>query len=349
MSQRASNSLKTSFIYSIGLISGAVSFDQQIESSRNGSLSISLLGYSTAFLITALVCLLLNVIHIKISRDQDCTATPAYPGVIAGHLLVLSLGYIFLRFADFAFGGAIEWLAILVGLITAAGCLLAGRIWGFINPQPSVVSYEEISGEFYQDSTKVEEVGGFRAWYHTGRYVELQRKVLSIYKSGDVIYDFGCGGAEWNSTAVPVVGIDVNRALLEFGMKKNQLSQIVVKELDQTGLPEASADIAIMSEVMEHLAAPVSVLNEIRRCLKPSGSLVLTVPWDTPFSIFFWLFNVQCFYRGYILGESYYRQRCGHINHFSAQRLRKLLEEAGFQVRELYRFRGFLLYAICSR
>jgi SAM-dependent methyltransferase len=229
------------------------------------------------------------------------------------------------------------------------GSLLAARIWVFITPIVRDVAYEELPADFYHDTTKSEQVGAFRAWYHGGRYQELQAQVHSLYTEGDSIYDFGCGGAQWNQSKLPVIGVDVSRGLLQYGKDRGQLRDIVVAELDKTGLPDACADIIIISEVIEHIVDPVKVLHEIHRCLKPGGRLIATVPWDTPFSPFFWLFNVQCFYRGHIVGEEYYKQRCGHINHFSLRRLKKLLTQTGFSVQRMYRFRGFLLYSISTK
>ncbi len=310
--------------------------------------SAALVPYLAAAAAASLFCLLFASLYIGVTTRHACAATPALAGLVASHVLLALGGYLLFLFA-LALGAPAGIAVPLSGFLLSGGSFLASRIWVFINPVVQAVEYEELPGDFYQDTTRPEEVGGFRAWYHGGRYAELQSRVLRACKPGDVIYDFGCGGAEWNQTKVPVVGIDVNRSLLEAGRAKGQLSEAVVAELHKTGLPDASADIVIISEVIEHMVDPKAVLAEISRCLKPGGMLILTVPWDTPLSPFFWLFNVQCFYRGYVIGEEYYRQRCGHVNHFSGPRLKRLIAEAGLNVHTLYRFRGFLLYTISSK
>jgi SAM-dependent methyltransferase len=328
---------------------GTAIFSTSVAAYTPFPLQLDLGGHAICFLPTAVACLFFNVVFVKFFDNQDCRAVPNLQGLIASQLLVLLISYVTWNLLLLSLAVLGETLVLLNGLFIASSCLVSARVWAFINPKLSAVSYEDVSGDFYQDSTQRDEVGRFRAWYHIGRYSELENRIKSAYKGGDVIYDFGCGSAEWNRAGLPVVGIDVNRALLESGLSKGQLSRVVVKELEQTDLPASSADIVVMSEVMEHLPSPMSVLREIHRVLKPGGTVIITVPWDTPFSIFFWLFNLHSFYRGYILGEPYYRQRCGHINHFSGGSLRRLLRRAGFEVTFLYRLRGFLLYAICTK
>ncbi len=310
------------------------------------SLAIAMLVSCSA---AAVVCVGLTALLIKLLPGQGCAPVPSISGLAATHIPLTALTFGLSALLVGPLETPTSSATWLCGLFLAAGSCLALRVWVFLTPVVEQVEYEVLPGDFYENTTEAEEVGGFRAWYHGGRYSELLACVSRFYKPGDRVYDFGCGGAEWNRAHLPVVGVDVNRSLLEAGKAKGQLSEIVVSELHSTGLPECSADLIIISEVIEHIADPSAVLKEIRRCLKPGGTLILTVPWDTPFSPFFWLFNVQCFYRGYLLGEPYYRQRCGHINHFSGRSLRRLLVQSSLGVLSLYRFRGFLLYSFSQK
>ena len=47
---------------------------------------------------------------------------------------------------------------------------------------------------------------------------------------------------------------------------------------DPATVPDASCDIVMATEVLEHLPDPVGFLREIRRGLKPDGVIVLTTP-----------------------------------------------------------------------
>jgi 2-polyprenyl-3-methyl-5-hydroxy-6-metoxy-1,4-benzoquinol methylase len=243
-------------------------------------------------------------------------------------------------------------IEINVALVIASFSIISlfvGRIWVFVSPFSSAAAYEELDEDFYDSSKQADQVGWFRAWYHSGRFRETSRLVEELYKEGDVIYDFGCGGSEWNQRHLPVHGVDVNEKLLQHGIRAKQLSSYSVAPISESGLPADSADILVLTEVLEHMVSEKEVLAEIRRTLKPGGYLVLSVPFDTIYSIFFWLFNAQCFYRGYVLGEDYYYQRCGHVHHFSRPRLVRLLRQSGFRVLRSYVFRGLLIYSVSER
>lgn len=305
--------------------------------------------YSVAFISLSMCTLGATAASLAASNCSWSAGRPSLPGLLATHIPLMILGFCSLAFIGDAATGPSSTSAWVVAVVVAVASLISARVWVFLTPVLRDVHYEEIPADFYHDTTKQEHVGTFRAWYHGGRYQELQAKVESLHTPGVRMYDFGCGSAEWNRSKLPVIGVDASRALLQSGLDRGHLSDIVVTELDRTGLPDNCADLIIISEVLEHIVDPERVLTEIHRCLKPGGRLLLTVPWDTPFSPFFWLFNVQCFYRGYVLGEDYYKQRCGHVNHFSLRALRSILVKTGFSVQQMYRFRGFLLYSISTK
>jgi SAM-dependent methyltransferase len=119
--------------------------------------------------------------------------------------------------------------------------------------------------------------------------------------------------------------------------------------LGQTGLPEKTFDIVIMSETLEHLLNLPEVLTEVRRILKDDGRFLITVPYDIFMGPFFVLFNINCVYQGYFKGSQYHRYRCGHVNHFSISRLKSLLAANGFKVNDLSIVNGLNIYASAKK
>jgi ubiquinone/menaquinone biosynthesis C-methylase UbiE len=192
------------------------------------------------------------------------------------------------------------------------------------------------------DETKVSK---FRAWYHSSRYVKLTRFIMSHYKSGMNVADLGCGNCHWNTEHIPVNGVDINEKMLKWAQQNKRLTSYTVSsDLAKTGLPTHSQDIVIISEVLEHLVEHKPVLDEVKRILKPGGTFLVTVPYDFFLGPFFILYNINCFYLGYVKGSVYHKYRCGHINHFTKARLRDTLRKNDFELMELHVVNGLLLY-----
>lgn len=56
----------------------------------------------------------------------------------------------------------------------------------------------------------------------------------------------------------------------------------VVADLHDLPVPDAAFDAVICTEVLEHVAEPARVLDELVRVLRPGGSLLVTVPFVGP-------------------------------------------------------------------
>ena len=92
--------------------------------------------------------------------------------------------------------------------------------------------------------------------------------------------DFGCGTGEFlvdlKSRGWRVVGQEVSanaaRLAIEAGL------DIRTCKLEECGFEAESFDLVTLWDVIEHLHDPLSALHEIRRILRPSGTLVLSTP-----------------------------------------------------------------------
>lgn len=255
------------------------------------------------------------------------------------------------------------WLLIGVGgiglFISATATILMisvinfvlNRAWVFASAARAEVYYREVPPGFYEDQLDSKQVGRFRAWYHKARYRRfnqfLEGQILNI---PDVkIVDLGCGSCNWNINEHKVTGVDINLGMLQVGKRAGRLDEIIQSSLDHTGLPASSFDVVIASEVLEHMNDPVGFLKEVGRILKPGGKFLVTVPYDFFPSPFYILFNIHCFIKGYIFGDEYYKQRCGHVLHFRKRTLRKLLAENRFLSERIFIVNTFLIYCGSSK
>jgi SAM-dependent methyltransferase len=241
--------------------------------------------------------------------------------------------------------------AVLIALlILAITNTVINRISTFSSAKLAMVEYEEMGETFYDDQTDPKKVNWFRAWFHRSRYRRLTQFVDSYHKPGMAIADLGCGNCWWNVNGYPVVGVDVNENMLRWAKQHNRLIDYrITADLSQTGLPDKSMDIVVMSETLEHLLNLDETIRQVRRILKDDGVFLITVPYDFFLGPFFILFNVNCLWQGYVRGSVYHRYRCGHVNHFTKDRLRKSLAKNAFQLQQLFVVNGMSLYAAARK
>ena len=99
--------------------------------------------------------------------------------------------------------------------------------------------------------------------------------------------DVGCGTGALSETildrAAPrqVVGIDPSEAFLDFARSRLRDPRVAFRTGDAQALPvqDEAFDIAVAGLVLNFVAEPAKALSEIRRALRPGGTLAVYV-WD---------------------------------------------------------------------
>ncbi len=119
-------------------------------------------------------------------------------------------------------------------------------------------------------------------FWHRNKITAL-RQILPEPCDGLVV-EVGCGSGnlifERGRTARLAVGLDVAMPALQFclGLSRGTACRFARAFGAALPLAAASVDMVLLVEVLEHLAAPLAVLREIRRVLRPGGGLFLTTP-----------------------------------------------------------------------
>lgn len=123
------------------------------------------------------------------------------------------------------------------------------------------------------------------------RFRALRDKVIGLWSNangrpatGLVIADVGCGAgassALWAELGHRVRGLDINAALIEIAQLRADESRIdaTFEVGTATALPwtDASVDICMLPELLEHVVGWEAVLAEANRVLKPGGALYLS-------------------------------------------------------------------------
>jgi SAM-dependent methyltransferase len=105
------------------------------------------------------------------------------------------------------------------------------------------------------------------------RFVLYSR--LNFHLRGKVL-DIGCGIGDMLSCRKNTVGLDVNPLNVAF-CKKLKLNAYVMKP-NIIPFDDKSFDSVLLDNVLEHIESPSLLFKEIRRVLKPDGSLLIGVP-----------------------------------------------------------------------
>lgn len=119
--------------------------------------------------------------------------------------------------------------------------------------------------------------------------VSPRRKILEEagLMLGDRVLDYGCGPGAYVADAAKMVGesgkiyaLDIHPLALErvqsIVAKKGLTNVETIRSDCRTGLPDGSLDIVLLYDIFHMLENPQAVLAEMRRVLKPNGSLSLS-------------------------------------------------------------------------
>jgi SAM-dependent methyltransferase len=96
--------------------------------------------------------------------------------------------------------------------------------------------------------------------------------------------EIGCGDGFFSSELATrgcrVTGLDFSSAAVEQARRRVPRAEFMVHDLSNPlPFPDGSFDVVWCSEVLEHLFAPLAVLQEVSRVLRPGGILLVTVPY----------------------------------------------------------------------
>jgi SAM-dependent methyltransferase len=148
----------------------------------------------------------------------------------------------------------------------------------------------------------------------TRRFFDLQAGSLwrdlapALSSVRGTVIDVGCGAQPYRGLLAPTVSylaLDTEQADADFGYAIPG-----VRRIDASGrwpVPDAHADVVLATETLEHVIDPNRFLAEAKRCLRPGGRIILTVPFAA---------------RWHYIPHDYWR--------LTPSGLRLLLEHAGF-------------------
>jgi SAM-dependent methyltransferase len=187
------------------------------------------------------------------------------------------------------------------------------------------------------------------------------------------ILDYGCGTGDHLTAPLAreghiVVGVDLHQPSIAVARARHQLPNLTFQRADLEALARERRlfDLIVCSEVLEHIENPGSFLRALASILQPKGTLILTTP--NGFGSYEWLSSLERLLRRSgvhsALRSAFWGLRkvarrlrglsppprplhgitevemgflnidSGHVQFFSARRLKRLFTGAGFVVLE---------------
>jgi SAM-dependent methyltransferase len=129
-------------------------------------------------------------------------------------------------------------------------------------------------------------VHGYDRWYATpvGQAQDrLQkqdvRRLLRSSRTGEKLLDVGCGTAHWSSffaeMGYQVTGVDLSPEMTKAA--RSAVPECSFQVADACGLPFADASFGVVASMttLEYIPDPTAAVQEMVRCAKPGGSLLI--------------------------------------------------------------------------
>jgi 2-polyprenyl-3-methyl-5-hydroxy-6-metoxy-1,4-benzoquinol methylase len=201
----------------------------------------------------------------------------------------------------------------------------------FTNPRP----IEKRIGKYYQSDRYVSHSGDDKGRmgltykiYDIVRNINIKSKLRLIkkyHKSGKLL-DLGCGLGYFLNGVITdgtfsATGVDVSDEALAYVKKKFNIIGFDETYLDK--FEPNMFDVITLWHVLEHVYDLKARLKQLKRILKPNGTMFIAVPnsasWDAK--------HYKKYWDGYDVPR--------HIHHFSRESFVKLFEENGFKIEKI--------------
>lgn len=174
-------------------------------------------------------------------------------------------------------------------------------------------------------------------------YYQNSRPEMLPYIPGHArcFLDVGCGGGVFAESVKHYVGgsevwgVEVLGAAADEASKK--IDRVIVSSAEDalSKLPDRYFDCVFFNDSLEHFVDPFSYLAEIRKKLRPGGFVVASIPNVRHYKVLF-----DLLFRGdFRYTDAGVLDRT-HLRFFTPNSMRRLFEEAGFEILTLEGLRG---------
>jgi ubiquinone/menaquinone biosynthesis C-methylase UbiE len=181
----------------------------------------------------------------------------------------------------------------------------------------------------------------------TPEHFEQRRAFLLAHvAAGTTVLDLGSGAGEFSAQlaaagATPIAVDVAAEALRRAGERVPGLDARLWRADEPLPVQDASVDVVWAGEVIEHVVDVAPWLSEVRRVLRPGGTLLLTTPDHGPGTLLALALSPRRF-------AAHFEPRSDHVRFYSRRTLGELLDDLGFDVLAL-RSRRRSIFARATR
>ena len=171
-----------------------------------------------------------------------------------------------------------------------------------------------------------------KSFYYGIAHTRLRRILdLAGRDGGRQILDVGCArgyiGRRLNADGNQVTGIELSEPAAV--QARQVLDQVYVFDIERpwpAELVNPHFDLAILTEVLEHVFNPVEILDAVGKTLRAGGEIIVTTP-----NFLKWINRIR-----FLFGFFQYTEQgsldFGHIRFFTYRYLKEVLAESGFAI-----------------
>ena len=148
---------------------------------------------------------------------------------------------------------------------------------------------------------------------------------IKLLKANDKILEIGCGTGrvvfELNRQRYDVIGTDISREAIAYGLKKYNDIKLQVQPAEKLEFTNETFDVVLSFDLFEHIAEVDKHISEVYRVLRPNGLYLFQTPNKYFNAVFATLSNKSL------------KWRRAHPSLHSAKQLRQRLSRHHFEVR----------------
>jgi len=207
----------------------------------------------------------------------------------------------------------------------------------YLRQRPAETALLQLYGRDYYDA---EDDVGYRGYMETyRRYGDVFERIfrrrdrdLRRHTRGNRLLEVGCAYGTlldflrdrgWEVTGVEVSPLSSERASSELGL------DVRTGRLEEAAFEDASFDVVLMLDVLEHLHRPFDTLREVSRVLAPGGTLVVQCPYE----LYHWEEVAEAVLRGKKTGTIEPDSVPAHLYFFVPRTLEAFLRKGGFRIK----------------